>query len=241
MTTKTGMTTVAPPAAAPASGAGAVKAKRFLKAGDVSRAICPHCKAMRDTVYQYRQVLLGKAKVPVPNVLVGVCRTCDRTISLPAQSTPRIKQARERDIKEQNARIPLELEDRLNMMAYSLDIRPEPFKGAVCRYALSRVVKDKRFAQRVWKNAVSEVPSGIFAATGGQGCRTGRGNRRPFNNPARGDPYGGRDACCAQGTCCHGTRPSPARRRQRVLVSESAYQSQTPLSQVDGGVFVSRS
>ena len=160
MTTKTGMTTVAPPAAAPASGAGAVKAKRFLKAGDVSRAICPHCKAMRDTVYQYRQVLLGKAKVPVPNVLVGVCRACDRTISLPAQSTPRIKQARERDIKEQNARIPLELEDRLNMMAYSLDIRPEPFKGAVCRYALSRVVKDKRFAQRVWKNAVSDDAKG---------------------------------------------------------------------------------
>ena len=105
-------------------------------------------------------MLLVKAKVRVPNVLVGVCRTCDRTVSLPAQSTPQIKEARERDIKEQNARIPLELEDRLNMMAYSLDIRPEPFKGALCRYALSRVVKDKRFAQRVWKNAVSDDAKG---------------------------------------------------------------------------------
>jgi hypothetical protein len=136
------------------------KVKRFLKAGDASRAICPHCKAMRETVYQYRSVFLNTTKASVPNVLVGVCRVCDRTISLPAQSTPRIKEAREREITEQNARIPLELEDRLNMMAYSLDIRLEPFKGAVCRYALSRVITDKRFAQRVWKNAVSADAKG---------------------------------------------------------------------------------
>jgi len=160
MPTKTRNTTVAPTSAALTGKAGVVKAKRFLRAGDESRAICPHCKAMRDTVYQYREVLFGKTKVPVPNVLVGVCHACDRTISLPAQSMPRIKEARERDIKEQNARIPLELEDRLNMMAYSLDIRPEPFKGAVCRYALSRVIKDKRFAQRVWKHAVSDEAKG---------------------------------------------------------------------------------
>lgn len=138
----------------------AVTPTRFLKAGDQSRAICPHCEAMRDTVYQYRSVFLTKTKVSVPNVLVGVCSVCDRTIVLPAQSTPRIKEARERVIKEQNARIPLELEDRLNMMAYSLDIRPEPFKGALCRYALSRVVKDKKFAQRVWRFAVSAEAKG---------------------------------------------------------------------------------
>jgi hypothetical protein len=165
MTTKPRNRTSVPPIAAKSTVAltrneGTAKAKRFLKAGDASRAICPHCKAMRDTVYEYRSVFLTTTKVSVPNVLVGVCRMCDRTISLPAQSTPRIKEAREREIKEQNARIPLELEDRLNMMAYSLDIRLEPFKGAVCRYALSRVLTDKRFAQRVWKNAVSAEAKG---------------------------------------------------------------------------------
>jgi hypothetical protein len=155
MTTKTRSRIAAPTAVAQPSESAAVKVRRFLKAGDQSRAVCPYCKAMRETVYQYRSVLLAKTKVSVPNVLVGVCRVCDQTISLPAQSTPRIKEAREREVKEHNARIPLELEDRLNMMAHSLDIRPEPFKGAVCRYALSRIVRDKRFAQRVWKNAIS--------------------------------------------------------------------------------------
>jgi len=160
MTRKIRGTVAARTAATPASKAAPVKVRRFLKAGDQSRAICPHCRAMRDTVYQYRSVFLSKTKVSVPNVLVGVCQGCDQTIALPAQSTPRIKEAREREVKEQNARIPLELEDRLNMMAHSLDIRPEPFKGALCRYALSRIIRDKRFAQRVWKNAVSADAKG---------------------------------------------------------------------------------
>jgi hypothetical protein len=133
---------------------------QFLRAGDTGRAICPHCKAMRALVYQYRQVYLTKTKVPVPNVLVGVCLDCDRTIVLPAQSTPRIKEASERVVREQTARIPLELEDRLNMMAHSLDVRPEPFKGALCRYVLDRVVRDEPFAQRVWTLAVSAEAKG---------------------------------------------------------------------------------
>jgi hypothetical protein len=133
---------------------------RLLRAGDDARAICRHCKAMRDIVYRYRAVYLEKTKVSVPNVLVGVCLTCDESIVLPAQSTPRIKEARERVVREQNARIPLELEDRLNMMAYSLDIRPEPFKGALCRYVLDRVVRDERFAERVWALAVSAEAKG---------------------------------------------------------------------------------
>ncbi len=133
---------------------------RFLRAGDTGRAICPHCKAMRGLVYQYRPVYLTKTKVTVPNVLVGACQECDRTIVLPAQSTPRIKEARERVVREQNARIPLELEDRLNIMAHSLDIRPEPFKGALCRYVLDRVVRDARFADRVWALAVSAEAKG---------------------------------------------------------------------------------
>ncbi len=134
--------------------------KRFLRAGDAGRAICPHCKAMREMVYQYRAVYLEKTKVSVPNVLVGVCLTCDRAIVLPAQSTPRISEARAREVREQNARIPLELEDRLNMMAQALDVRPEPFKGALCRYVLGRVVRDRVFAERAWALAASPEAKG---------------------------------------------------------------------------------
>jgi hypothetical protein len=133
---------------------------RLLRAGDTGRAICPHCKGMRDLVYVYRSVYLTGTKVSVPNVLVGACQTCDRTIVLPAQSTPRIAEARERVVREQNARIPLELEDRLNVMAQALDLRPEPFKGALCRYVLARIARDRRFAARVWALAASDEAKG---------------------------------------------------------------------------------
>ncbi len=119
---------------------------------------------MRETEYQYRPLLLEKTKVTMPNVLVGVCLQCDSTVSVPAQSMPRLKEARQRVMKEQNARISLELEDRLNMMAARMDARPEPFKGALFRYALARVVRDKRFARLVWKQAQSPEAKGTAGA-----------------------------------------------------------------------------
>lgn len=137
---------------------------RFLKAGDRSRAICRHCKAMRDIEYAYREFLLEKAQVSVANVLIGFCLTCDNAVSVPAQSMPRLKEARERVMKEQNTRISLELEDRLNVMAFELDARPEPFKGALCRYALARVVRDKKFARLVARFADSNEASGTAGA-----------------------------------------------------------------------------
>ena len=120
--------------------------------------------AIRDTEYQYRSLYLEKTKVTVPNVLLGVCMTCDNTVSVPAQSTPRIKEARQRQMKEQNARISFELEDRLNMIAAEVDARPEPFKGALFRYALARVVRDKRFARQEWKQAQSSSQKGTPGA-----------------------------------------------------------------------------
>lgn len=145
--------------------AGAAPGKiRFLNAGDRSRAICGHCATMRDIEYQYRPLVLEKTKVTVPKVLVGACLVCEQTVSVPAQSTPRIKEARQRQMKEQNARISFELEDRLNMIAAEVDARPEPFKGALFRYALERVVHDKLFARQVWKQAQSSAQKGTAGA-----------------------------------------------------------------------------
>lgn len=164
MTTATAKPSGGPGRAVRANDARVSTKMRFLNAGDHSRALCRHCGAMRETEYQYRPLLLEKTKVTVPNVLVGVCLQCDSTVSVPAQSMPRLKEARQRVMKEQNARISLELEDRLNMMAAEMDVRPEPFKGALCRYALSRVVRDKTFARLVWKHAQSAGAKGTAGA-----------------------------------------------------------------------------
>ena len=65
---------------------------------------------------------------------------------------------------QQNARIPLELEDRLNVMAAAMDARPEPFKGALFRYVLSRIIRDRPFAQLVWMHAQSADAKGTTGA-----------------------------------------------------------------------------
>ena len=137
---------------------------RFLNAGDRGRAVCRECKAMVEIEYRYRSTFLEKTKVTVPHVLLGVCLRCDSSVSVPAQSTPRLQEARQRVMKEQNARISLELEDRLNMMASTMAVRPQPFKGAVCRYVLARVATDKVFARLVFGHARRDDVNGTAGA-----------------------------------------------------------------------------
>lgn len=59
--------------------------------GDKSKAICPEC-GLVDTTFQYRNLTLEQSKKTVSNILVGVCDSCDKTVSTPAQSTPMIHQ-----------------------------------------------------------------------------------------------------------------------------------------------------
>lgn len=64
--------------------------------GDRSEAICADCDRIVTTRYAVRTIHLSGSGIDVPGVLVGVCDSCDGIVSLPAQSTPQIREARER-------------------------------------------------------------------------------------------------------------------------------------------------
>lgn len=64
-------------------------------AGEKSKAICQNC-GLVSTTFQYRDVKLAQSHRLIKNILVGVCDTCDATVSTPAQSTPAIKAQRKR-------------------------------------------------------------------------------------------------------------------------------------------------
>ena len=64
--------------------------------GDRSEAICADCDRIVTTRYAVRTIHLSGSSINVPDVLVGVCDFCDGIVSLPAQSTPKIREARER-------------------------------------------------------------------------------------------------------------------------------------------------
>ncbi len=69
---------------------------RILREGQRRRAICPNCEGIVEIRYEYRTIHLEESDLDVENVLVGVCEACDDVVSIPAQSTPKLKQARAR-------------------------------------------------------------------------------------------------------------------------------------------------
>lgn len=68
--------------------------QNLWKAGDRSRAICEDCGKGVETHFEYRTFPLLEPKADVPDVLVGVCAECDRTVAVPYQSTPKLNEAR---------------------------------------------------------------------------------------------------------------------------------------------------
>jgi len=68
--------------------------------GDTTPDVCFHCEAEVTATFALRTMRLEQTGVDVDDVLVAVCPTCDRITSVPAQSEPRLQEARERAADE---------------------------------------------------------------------------------------------------------------------------------------------
>ena len=62
----------------------------LYKTGDKGIAMCETCQGKAETTYQIRNVPLSDGSHVVPDVLVGVCDTCDNVTTLPHQEVPHI-------------------------------------------------------------------------------------------------------------------------------------------------------
>ncbi len=60
------------------------------KTGSRGNALCETCQGKVEVTYQQRNVPLSNRSATVPNVLVGVCDTCDNVTTLPHQSVQRV-------------------------------------------------------------------------------------------------------------------------------------------------------
>jgi predicted DNA binding CopG/RHH family protein len=91
-------------------------------------------------------------------VLVAVCDRCDTGVALPAQVTPRMREARIPRKEEQlEARIPTHLEDVLYLLAYKFHASLQAFRPAVLRFYLGELLKDPTLAERARQLAASEL------------------------------------------------------------------------------------
>ena len=122
---------------------------KILKAGDRGEGLAPR-RGRVPIVYEYRTVHLEASDIDVPNVLVGVCEETDEVLVIPAQSAPRLKEARA-TVKDEvfPVRLPAQLSDVLWLLADHFEVGNKKFLPALLRFYLGEAVRDRRLARRL--------------------------------------------------------------------------------------------
>ena len=133
---------------------------KILREGDRGHALAPN-RGRVEVVYEYRPVKLEETGVTVKNVLVGVDVETREILTIPAQSTPKLKAAREaRKEKVMSVRVPIELEDVLNLVAEHFQTEPDQFAPALIRYYLAAAANSESLARRLGTLSKSELARG---------------------------------------------------------------------------------
>jgi len=122
---------------------------RILRAGDRGKAVSPE-RGLVPIVYEYRTVHLQQSGVDVPNVLVGVCPDTGEVLTIPAQSAPKLKEARAATkVETCQIRIPRQLHDILWVLADHYHADTSKFCPALIRFYLAEAVQRPRLAARL--------------------------------------------------------------------------------------------
>jgi len=129
--------------------------------GDRSEAVCHACERRVGTRFEMRAVRLAESGIEVPDVLVAACDECGATAAIPAQSAPRLREARERrKAEELEARIPTHLDDVVHLLADHFAAAVASFRPSLLRFYLREVAGDAEFALRVKELAGTELARG---------------------------------------------------------------------------------
>jgi len=130
---------------------------KILKAGDRGEALAPS-RGRVPIRYEHRTVHLEASGIDVPNVLVGVCEETGEVLVVPAQSAPRLKEARE-SVKDETfpVRLPAQLGDVLCLLADHFDVGTKKFLPALIRFYLAEAVRDHRLARRLARLARQHI------------------------------------------------------------------------------------
>lgn len=136
---------------------------KIIREGERGVALAPKLGRV-PVVYRYRNLTLDSG-VKIENILVGVHEDTDQVLAIPAQSTPRIKEAREatkEDVIE--ARVPRELEDVLVLLADHYQVTAKKFSPALIRFYLHSAVEHPPLARRIERLSRGLLAQGKLAS-----------------------------------------------------------------------------
>lgn len=83
----------------------------ILKEGDKSKGLCEKCRKLVNTTFSYTAYKYNN--LVIPNILQGFCDECGTAVSIPHQSTFKIKEFRERTNHQIELRVPAHFIDIL--------------------------------------------------------------------------------------------------------------------------------
>ncbi|MGH7460347.1 MAG: hypothetical protein ACREMA_04875 [Longimicrobiales bacterium] len=129
---------------------------KILKEGDKGVALAPG-RGKVPVVYRYQDLTLDSGAV-VRDVMVGLCEHTGVVLTIPAQSTPKIKLARRAAREETfSVRIPHELDDLIWLVSAELGTNPARFGAALIRFYLKEAAASVAFARRLKRLASDDL------------------------------------------------------------------------------------
>ncbi|HEV3422394.1 MAG TPA: hypothetical protein VG105_01155 [Paraburkholderia sp.] len=94
---------------------------KLYEEGEKSKAICERCQQLVSTTFVRRDVPFSDGTGEASNILAAVCDHCDEVVAIPAQSTPAIREARQREVKAIEAQLPAIYPGMPDLAAYTID------------------------------------------------------------------------------------------------------------------------
>ncbi|HJM49287.1 MAG TPA: hypothetical protein QGF63_05490 [Alphaproteobacteria bacterium] len=139
---------------------------KFFEPDEKGKALCEFCQKLVGTTFSYRDVPFSDGPGTVKDILVAVCDQCDSVVSVPAQSTPAIKAARETAIRPIEVNLPAPFVEVLDAAAYIIDPQATSgFRKRLLAYYIHRCAADASVGLRI-QSLLQKQPPPFEAKSG---------------------------------------------------------------------------
>lgn len=129
--------------------------------GEKSKGLCEVCKKLVPTTFKVSSVTLSSGKGKVDDILAAKCDHCDHIVSIPQQSSPRIKEVLSNKKHSIEVRLPIHLLDILILASDQFKMgAPDQLKDSLVRYYIALADTDKAISKKVKKFSESEFAKG---------------------------------------------------------------------------------
>jgi hypothetical protein len=119
---------------------------KIVKEGDSRQVICPEC-GLTHATYQLRDVNFNDDSGIVKNILAAVCNHCNTVVSIPKQSTAKVRAEYNKIKTPIDVRLPAHFLDILNIATQKIDASlGDNFNKALVLYYL-HALSSNRFSQ----------------------------------------------------------------------------------------------